>query len=71
MNLVEDWRDALDKDMLVGSVFIDLSKAFDTVNHRILLRKLAKYGIRGGELEWFRNYMSCRKTKGMPGWVKE
>ena len=45
MNLVEDWRDALDKDMLVGSVFIDLSKAFDMVNHRILLRKLVKYGI--------------------------
>ena len=53
----------MDKDMLVGSVFIDLSKAFDTVNHRILLRKLMKYGIRGGELEWSRNYMSCRKQR--------
>ena len=61
VNLVEDWRDALDKDMLVGSVFIDLSKAFDMVNHRITLRKLVKYGIQGGELEWFRNYVSCRK----------
>ena len=61
VNLAEDWRDALDKDMLVGSVFIDLSKAFDMVNHRITLRKLVKYGIQGGELEWFRNYVSCRK----------
>ena len=34
VNLVEDWRDALDKDMLVGSVFIDLSKAFEMINHR-------------------------------------
>ena len=63
MNLVEDWRDALDKDMLVGSVFVVFSKAFDMVNHRLLLRKLAKYRIRGGELEWSRNYMSCRKQR--------
>ena len=49
--------------MLVGSVFIDLSKAFEMVNHRIVLRKLAKYGIRGGELEWFRNYMCCEKQR--------
>jgi len=49
--------------MLVGSVFIDLSKAFDMVNHRIMLRKLVKYGIPGGELEWFRNYMSYRKQR--------
>ena len=55
--------------MLVGSVFINLTKAFDTVNHRILLRKLVKYGIRGGELEWFRNYMSCSSggSRGDPG----
>ena len=63
VNLVEEWRDVLDKDMLVSSVFIDLSKVFDMVNHRLLLRKLAKYGIRGGELERSRNYMSCRKQR--------
>ena len=39
VNLVEDWRDALDKDMLVGSVFIDLSKAFEMVNHRNCVEK--------------------------------
>ena len=39
MNLVEDWRDALDKDMLVGSVFIDFSKAFNMVNHKNRVEK--------------------------------
>ena len=42
VNLVEDWRDALDKDMLVGSVFIELSKVFEMVNHRNCVEKAGK-----------------------------
>ena len=52
--------DNLDKGHTVISIFLDFSKAFDTVNHNILLKKLELYGIRGVPHEWFRSYLSNR-----------
>ena len=48
------------RDAIIGMYF-DLQKAFDTVNHDILLCKLQKYGIRGIVLDWFRDYLHNRK----------
>ena len=42
-------------------MFVDLSKAFDTVDHQILFKKLEYYGIAGNNLRWFENYLKDRQ----------
>ena len=53
--------DGIDEKMKTGGVYLDISKAFDTVNHDILLAKLEFYGIRKNELMWFQSYLRDRK----------
>ena len=43
--MIEKWKRALDENMTVRAIFMDFSKAFDTLNHRLLLAKLKSYGL--------------------------
>ena len=63
LSIIEQIRGALDKNMFTCGVFIDLEKAFDTVNHQILVSKLNHYGIRGVANKWFSSYLSNRYQK--------
>ena len=60
MMLVDKITEALDQGESVVGVFLDFSKAFDTVDHNILLQKMNRYGICGVELQWIEDYLSNR-----------
>ena len=50
----------MDAGNVTGAIFLDLKKAFDTVDHSLLIKKLKKYGITGNELNWFNSYLNNR-----------
>ena len=61
LNFLNFVYDGLNCENHIISIFVDLKKAFDLVDHDILLRKLFLFGIRGTPLDWFRSYLSNRR----------
>ena len=60
LSLTESIKHSIDNRKYGCEIFLDLQKAFDTVNHNILVQKLEHYGVRGNVLDWFRSYLCGR-----------
>ena len=63
LKATNDWRQALDSNELVGAVFINLSKAFNFIDHGLLLNKLKAYGTIEDGFRWFRSYLTGRRQR--------
>ena len=56
--MIEKWKHVLDKGKKVGSIFMDLSTVFDTLNHNLLLAKLNAYGFSFNAMKFIQSYLS-------------
>ena len=61
MEITENIKESIDKGKFGCGVYIDLGKAFDTVNHSIFFKKIEHYGVQGILLDWFISYLTGRK----------
>ena len=63
LEATNEWLWNIDNSLLNGVIFLDLKKAFDTMDHAILLGKLKLYGVSSQSLNWFQSYLSDRKQQ--------
>ena len=63
LEATNSWSVNIDNGLVNGVVFIDLKKAFDTIDHQILLQELRNYGIDHCSLKWFKSYLTGRTQK--------
>ena len=57
ITIINEWISAIDNNEIAGTLFIDLSKAFDLANYNILLEKLKLYGMHESTVKWFSSYL--------------
>ena len=63
LEATNSWSVNIDNGFLNGVVFIDLKKAFDTIDHEIILRKLSYFGADQATIKWFQSYLSDRTQR--------
>ena len=63
IHMIGSWRHAIDNGEMIGVVLVDLKKAFDLVDHQILLSKLEIYGIKDEALRWLKTYLTQRRQQ--------
>ena len=63
LRFAEDWKKDLDKQQYVGTVLMDLSKAFDCLSHDLILAKLSAYGLSANACDFSNSYLSNRKQR--------
>ena len=63
VNMIDLWLNAIDNGQMIGVVLVDFKKAFDLVDHQILINKLEMYGIKDQALGWFKTYLTNRKQQ--------
>ena len=63
LQLIDQVNNSFERNQFTLGIFIDLSKAFDTVDHKILISKLKNYGVRGNNLKWFESYLNNPKIQ--------
>lgn len=61
--IIDEWKLIISEGKMIGIVFMDLKRAFETVNRERLIRKLEQYGIRGTVMEWFQSYLRNRRQQ--------